>query len=69
MVWLYRCKKQKKLNTMSKQAENSLALYKGGNPSTIEQLLKMQMTSVVNELKEHFNTTSISELAVKLSRG
>ena len=54
---------------MSKQAENSLTLYKGGNPSTIEQLLKMQSPSVVNELKEHFNTTSFSELAVKLSRG
>ena len=65
----YICVRNEKLNNMSKQAENSLTLYKGGNPSTIEQLLKMQSPSVVNELKEHFNTTSLSELAVKLSRG
>lgn len=54
---------------MSKQAELSMHIYKGENPSTIEQLLKMQYASVVNELKEHFNATSLSELAVKLSRG
>ena len=54
---------------MSKQAENSLSLYRGGNPSAIEQLLKRQAASVVNELKQHFNTTSLSELAIKLSRG
>lgn len=52
---------------MTRQAENSLALYRGGNPSTIEQLLRMQKESVVKELKEHFNAKSLSELAVKLS--
>lgn len=52
---------------MTKQAENSIQLYKGGNPATIEQLLKFQKQSVVNELKEHFRVTSISELALKLS--
>lgn len=68
-AWLYMCKKRKTTDNMSKQAENSLNLYRGGNPSTIQQLLKMQAASVVNELKEHFNAASLSELAIKLSRG
>lgn len=46
---------------------NSLALYRGGNPSTIEQLLQFQDASVVQELKEHFGVSSISDLAVRLS--
>ena len=52
---------------MTTQAENSIQLYKGGNPVTIEQLLKFQKQNVVNELKEHFKVKSISELAQKLS--
>ncbi len=52
---------------MTQQAINSIALYRGGNPATIQQLLQFQKSSVVNELKEHFGVTSISELAVKLS--
>ena len=52
---------------MTPQAQNSLSLYKGGNPTTIEQLLKMQKTSVVNELKEHFKASNLKELAIKLS--
>lgn len=52
---------------MTTQALNSLNLYKGGNPSTIEQLLKMQSTSVVKELKEHFNVDNNHDLAIKLS--
>ena len=54
---------------MTEQARHSLTLYKGGNPSTIEKLLKMQMPRVVDELKQYFNASSISELAVKLSIG
>lgn len=52
---------------MTKQAENSIQLYKGNNPATIEQLLKMQNTSVVNELKEYFDAKDLKELAIKLS--
>ena len=52
---------------MSEQAKRSLNLYRGGNPSTIAQLLKMQKSSVVNELKEHFGVSSIQELALRLS--
>lgn len=54
---------------MTQQAQNSIALYKGGNPSTIEQLLRIQKNSVVQELKEHFNAPTIEELALKLSIG
>lgn len=54
---------------MTQQALNSINLYRGGNPSTIEQLLRMQRSSVVNELKEHFGASSLSELAIKLSIG
>jgi hypothetical protein len=52
---------------MTPQAENSLKLYKGGNPVTIETLLRMQKASVVNELKEHFNVSNNHDLAIKLS--
>ena len=54
---------------LSQKAKNSLSLYKGGNPATIEQLLKFQSFSVVNELKAYFNASSISELSIKLSIG
>jgi hypothetical protein len=54
---------------MTKQALNSLALYRGGNPATIKQLLKMQSSSVVNELKEHFGVSTMEELASELSKG
>ena len=54
---------------MTQQAENSLSLYKGGNPSTIEQLLRMQSSTVVNELKEHFGATDLHTLAERLSLG
>lgn len=52
---------------MTPQAENSIGLYRGENPSTIEQLLGMQDSSVVKELKEHFKASSNRELAFKLS--
>lgn len=54
---------------MTQQALNSINLYRGGNPATIEQLLQWQGSSVVNELKKHFGAASISELAIKLSIG
>ena len=54
---------------MTQQAINSINLYRGGNPATIEQLLQWQGSSVVNELKEHFGASNISELAIKLSIG
>ena len=52
---------------MTQQAINSINLYRGGSPSTIEQLLKMQKSSVVNELKEYFGANGIADLAIKLS--
>lgn len=54
---------------MTKQAQNSLNLYRGQNPSTIKQALSIQKSSVVNELKEHFNAKDLDELSVKLSIG
>ena len=58
-----------KQRIMSQQAKNSLTLYKGGNPATIKQLLRMQSSSVVNELKAHFGAKDLDELAVRLSMG
>ena len=52
---------------MTQQAINSLSLYRGGNPSSIEQLLRIQKSSVVEELKEHFNASDLHDLAIKLS--
>lgn len=52
---------------MIKQAQNSINLYKGQNPSTIKKALSIQRSNVVEELKEHFNAKDIDELAIKLS--
>ncbi len=54
---------------MTQQAQNSLRLYRGGNPATIEQLLRMQSKSVVDELKAHYGTNDLHELALKCSIG
>ena len=54
---------------MTKQAQNSLTLYKGQNPSTIRQALSFQNSSIVNELKEYFNAKDLDELSIKLSIG
>lgn len=52
---------------MTQQAENSIGLYRGNNPDTIKRALKFQRSNIVNELKEHFNTNNIDELAIRLS--
>ena len=54
---------------MTQQALNSLELYKGNDPSTIEMALNMQKKSVVDELKAHFGVSDNQELAVRLSIG
>ncbi len=54
---------------MTTKAQNSLALYRGGNPTTIEQLLQFQDKGVVNELMQHFKACDLRELALKLSIG
>lgn len=54
---------------MTQQAKNSLSLYKGGNPSSIKQLLKYQSKSVVSELMEHFKAKDLDDLAIRLSLG
>lgn len=54
---------------MTPQANNSLALYRGNSPATIKQALRIQRSSVVEELKQHFGATNIDDLAVRLSIG
>lgn len=54
---------------MTKQAQNSVDLYRGQNPATIKQALRMQSSSVVNELKEHFGVSDLDSLAARLSIG
>ena len=54
---------------MTQQAINSLALYKGNDPSTIERALLFQNKSVVNELMSYFGVNSKQALAVRLSLG
>lgn len=54
---------------MTKQAQNSLFLYKGQNPKTIKMALSFQDNSVINELKEYFKAKDIDELSFKLSIG
>ena len=52
---------------LSKQAQNSLELFKGNPPSTIERALRIQRKEVVEELKEHFGVDGISELAAVIA--
>ncbi len=54
---------------MTSQALNSIDLYRGNDPKKIKMLLRIQKSSVVNELKEHFGASDIDDLAVKLSIG
>ena len=54
---------------MTQQAKNSLGLYKGGDPAKIKQLLRIQSSSVVQELMEYFDAKDIDELAIKASIG
>lgn len=54
---------------MTTQARNCLTLFRGGNPSTIKQLLQHQKPSIVDELKNHFGTNDLDKLAVCLSKG
>ena len=54
---------------MTRQARNCLELYRGGNPSTIKQLLMTQKPSIVNELKNHFDEQNLDKLAMRLSIG
>ena len=54
---------------LSQYAKNAVKLYKGGNPDTIEQLLRMQDSSVVVELMEHFQQKDIKNLAIRLMLG
>ena len=52
---------------MTQQALNSIELYKGNSPSTIEKALSFQKKSVVDELKAYFSAKDNKELAIKLS--
>lgn len=54
---------------MTSQAKNCLSLYRGGNPTTIKQLLMHQKLSVVNELKNYFGEQNLDKLAIRLSLG
>lgn len=52
---------------MTTQAQNSINLYKGNPVSMIKLALKMQRKSIVDELKEHYEVSTIDDLAVRLS--
>lgn len=52
---------------MTKQAQNFIELTKGNSVSQIISALKLVKQSVKNELMEHYNVSTIDELAFKLS--
>lgn len=52
---------------LSKQARNSLALYRGQNASSIKQLLRIQRQSVKSELMAYCNAKDEDDLAIRLS--
>lgn len=54
---------------LSKQATNSIRLYRGASRSSIERALSFQNKSVVEELMTYYHATSKEDLAFKLSIG
>lgn len=54
---------------MTRQAENCISMFRGNAPATIEKALRMQKSSIVNELKEHYGSSDIGHLALRLSLG
>lgn len=50
-----------------KQTTSSIERYKGGNPATIEKMLRLQSRSVLDGLMKEMNATSIKDLVLKLS--
>lgn len=54
---------------MTQQALNSLELYRGNNPELIKKALRIQHSSVVEELKQHCKAKDLDDLAIKLSLG
>lgn len=55
------------MSNLSKQAQNSIELYRGQDSFDIKQLLHFQKKSVVDELLNHFECDNIGDLSVKLS--
>lgn len=53
---------------LSTQAINSLTLYSGAPVGTIKLALNLQSKKVVNELYAFTNSSTIDELAIKLSK-
>jgi hypothetical protein len=56
-------------NKMTKQALNSIELYKGQDAFTIKRALLLQNKDIVKELSEYFKVPDINSLAIKLSIG
>lgn len=56
------------MSQLSKQAQNSLALYKSQEPRKIKQLLQIQ-GKVKDELMAHFGALDLDELALRCSLG
>lgn len=54
---------------MTQQTKNSLGLYRGGNPDTIYQLMRVQPSKVRDELMEICHTNDLKECALRLSIG
>jgi hypothetical protein len=54
---------------MTKQALNSIELYKGQDAFTIKRALLLQNKDIVKELSEYFKVPDINSLAIKLSIG
>lgn len=54
---------------MNTQTKNFIDLCKGGNPSTIQNLLRFQNSNVLKDLYEIYGTKDHGEISVKLSIG
>lgn len=56
-------------DSLSSQARNCLDLFAGNPPSMIIRALKALSPRVVDELKQHFGSDDLEELAMKISSG
>lgn len=54
---------------MTIQAQNTQNMCRGASIPSIKNALRMQNSSIVDELKSHYGAKSIDDLALMLSKG
>lgn len=54
---------------MTTQLQNFINLCRDNSVSTVKQALKLQKKSNVDEMMQHYNVSSVDDLALRISNG